>query len=106
LSTCYGHSGEISKVSFNPNAHLVITASSDKTCRLWDTETGDCIQRLQGHVDEIFSCAFNYEGDTIITGSKDNSCRIWKSVDSMKKRGEYNSPLNDGYGDNEEQDDY
>ena len=56
----------------------MITASSDKTCRIWSVDTGNELQVLEGHEDEIFSCAFNYEGDTIITGSKDNTCRIWK----------------------------
>ena len=56
----------------------ILTASSDKSARLWDADSGDCLQILEGHTDEIFSCAFNYEGDTIITGSKDNTCRIWK----------------------------
>ncbi len=37
--------------------------------RLWDADSGDCLQILEGHTDEIFSCAFNYEGDTIITGA-------------------------------------
>ena len=46
----------------------MLTASSDKTARLWDVETGVCTQILEGHTDEIFSCAFNYEGNTIITG--------------------------------------
>ena len=73
-----GHEGEISKVAFNPQGSRILTASSDKTARIWETETGDCLQVLEGHTDEIFSCAFNYEGDTIITGSKDNTCRIWK----------------------------
>ena len=89
-----GHEGEISKVTFNPqviqfrlctNGNVLIdqgskilTASSDKSARLWDADSGDCLQILEGHTDEIFSCAFNYEGDTIITGSKDNTCRIWK----------------------------
>ena len=50
----------------------------DKTCRVWETDTGLELQVLEGHEDDIFSCAFNYEGDTIITGSKDNTCRIWK----------------------------
>jgi hypothetical protein len=59
----------------------VLSASSDHTCRLWDTNSGACVQVLDGHSDEIFSCAFNYEGDTIITGSKDNTCRIWKAED-------------------------
>jgi len=55
-----------------------LTASSDKTCRIWDTDTGTCVQTLEGHEDEIFSAMFNYSGDTIITGSKDNTCKIWR----------------------------
>ena len=62
----------------NPQPSPITTASSDKTCRMWSVETGECLQILEGHIDEIFSCAFNYEGDTVITGSKDNTCRIWK----------------------------
>jgi dynein assembly factor with WDR repeat domains 1 len=56
----------------------LLTASNDRTCRLWDAETGRCLQVLSGHADEVFSCAFNYAGDTIITGSKDNTCRVWR----------------------------
>lgn len=55
-----------------------MTASTDKSVRLWDTLTGELRDVLVGHSDEVFSCAFNYDGDTIITGSKDNTCRIWQ----------------------------
>merc|ERR1712224_535461 len=78
ISILIGHEGEISKVQFSPNGAKIITASSDRTCRLWSVETGENVQVLEGHSDEIFSCAYNYCGDTIITGSKDNTCRIWK----------------------------
>lgn len=86
-----GHEGEISKVrvwflcllplpdvvligvwlqvTFNPSGSRILTASSDKTARVWDVESGECSQMLEGHTDEIFSCAFNYDGDTIITGA-------------------------------------
>jgi len=78
IAILIGHEGEISKVQFSPNGAKIITASSDRTCRLWAVETGECLQVLEGHSDEIFSCAFNYTGETIITGSKDNTCRIWR----------------------------
>lgn len=57
------------KICFNPQGSRILTASSDKTARLWDPHTGQCIQILEGHTDEIFSCAFNYKGDIIITGN-------------------------------------
>jgi dynein assembly factor with WDR repeat domains 1 len=57
-----------SQISFNPQGTKILTASADKTARLWDPETGECKQILEGHTDEIFSCAFNYEGAIIITG--------------------------------------
>ena len=56
----------------------------DKTCRVWDSETGECLQTLEGHTDEIFACAFNYEGDTIISASKDNTCKIWKDMQDRR----------------------
>lgn len=74
-----GHKEEISKAALNPQGDRLLTASSDNTCRLWDTSSGKCLQVLEGHEDEIFSCAFNYEGKYIITGSKDNTCRIWST---------------------------
>jgi len=58
------------KICFSPKGNHILTASSDKTARLWDAATGHCLQILEGHTDEIFSCAFNYKGDIIITGSQ------------------------------------
>jgi len=73
-----GHIGEVSKVSFSPQGNRILSGSTDKTARVWNVVSGECIQVLEGHTDEIFSCIYNYEGDIILTGSKDNTCRIWK----------------------------
>lgn len=66
------------QVCFHPAGSLVLTASQDTTCRLWDTATNDCLQILDGHSDEVFSCAFSYYGDSVVTASKDNSLIIWR----------------------------
>lgn len=44
LANMCGHKGEISKVIFCPHGNRLLTVSSDKTARLWDTVTGDCVQ--------------------------------------------------------------
>jgi WD40 repeat protein len=56
------------QISFNPQGNRLLTGSSDKTARIWDVQTGQCLQVLEGHTDEIFSCAFNYKGNIVITG--------------------------------------
>ncbi|KAJ9581801.1 hypothetical protein L9F63_003870 [Diploptera punctata] len=73
-----GHKKEVSKACFSPAGNQLLTASLDKTARLWNTETGNCTQILEGHLDDVFSCAYSYNGDYIITASKDNTCRIWR----------------------------
>lgn len=82
LSTLTGHSDEISKICFSPNGRYLLTASADKTARLWnfndDNETSKCVQIMRGHDSDVFSCAFNYSGDAILTASKDNTCKIWR----------------------------
>ena len=38
-----GHEGEISKVGFSPQGSRIVTASNDHTCRIWNSETGECL---------------------------------------------------------------
>jgi dynein assembly factor with WDR repeat domains 1 len=102
LHVLEGHEQEISKVMFNPQGTLLVTASNDMTARVWDVAGGFCLQVLAGHTDEIFGCAINYNGNTIITGvvslardcntrpshharmaaSKDNTCRVWRNAEA------------------------
>eukprot|EP00795_Rhopilema_esculentum_P016681 gene16681-8123_t len=84
---------------FNPQGNRILTAGSDKTARLWDPFTGECVQILEGHTDEIFSCAFNYEGDIILTEYKVLSqpiCSSFLAWDLMTAEAEYffNCPVN------------
>lgn len=45
---------------------------------IWNTDTGECVQKLNGHADHVFSAEISYLGDTILTVSKDNTCCIWR----------------------------
>lgn len=78
LAIMAGHVDEVSKVMFSPSGGLLLTASADKTARLWNSTTGICSQMLTGHEAEVFSCQFSYIGDAIVTCSKDNTCKIWR----------------------------
>ena len=46
-----------------------ITASDDKTARLWDAETGRQIgEPLRGHEGSVLSAVFSPDGRRIVTG--------------------------------------
>jgi WD40 repeat protein len=54
-----------------------VTASSDKTARIWDAATAKEIAVLRGHDSALWSAAFSPDGSRIITASEDKTARIW-----------------------------
>lgn len=72
-----GHSGRIYSIAFAPDGKQIVTASLDKTARLWDT-TGAPVAVLAGHQDRIYRADFSPDGQWILTGSRDGSIRVWK----------------------------
>ncbi len=66
--------------AFSPDSKRIVTASVDKTVRLWDAETGEPIGApLRGHDDAVNSAAFSPDGKRIVTASKDGTARLWNS---------------------------
>lgn len=44
-----GHLADITSTRFHPNSNYVVTGSSDRTIRLWDVLTGNCVRIFTGH---------------------------------------------------------
>ena len=64
--------------AFSPDGTRIVTASGDRTARLWDVASGAEIAVLRGHDDSVReSAAFSPDGTRIVTASDDNTARIW-----------------------------
>ena len=49
LLTLEGHKNVVYAIAFNnPYGDKIITGSFDKTCKLWDANSGACIHTLRG----------------------------------------------------------
>jgi WD40 repeat protein len=67
----------VCSVAFSPDGKRIITASWDKTARLWDADSGKQIGEITGHVDALTGAAFSPDGKRIVTASVDRSARLW-----------------------------
>jgi WD40 repeat protein len=52
-SVLAGHKGPVLRVAFSPDGSRIVTASADKTARVWDAATGEALIVLRGHDDIV-----------------------------------------------------
>ncbi|MEH2370114.1 WD40 repeat domain-containing protein, partial [Nostoc sp.] len=77
LLSLTGHSKRVNAVAFTPNGKQVISASWDKTLKLWNLETGECEHTFQGHSDRVTAVALTSDGKQVISTSWDNTLKLW-----------------------------
>ncbi len=55
----------------------MVTASYDKTVRVWDAATGHELLRLVGHTDAVNGAAFSPDGQRVASVARDGTLRVW-----------------------------
>ena len=57
----------------------VLTASLDKTAKIWSGSTGQCKQTLIGDSGHLRSAVFSADGSEVLTASNDKTAKIWNA---------------------------
>ncbi|MBD2102582.1 eIF2A-related protein [Leptolyngbya sp. FACHB-261] len=72
------HQDDITTVNWSHDGQYIITASNDKTARVWNL-SGKLITDLRGHQEGVFIASFNPDDKHILTASNglDRTVRIW-----------------------------
>jgi WD40 repeat protein len=76
LSVLRGHEEHIRSVRFHPGGGLVVTASQDKSARVWELPAAKERCTLV-HSSGVFSAAIHPAGDRVLTRSADEVARVW-----------------------------
>src|SRR6266576_2259605 len=81
------HNGGINSAQFSPEGQRVVTASTDKTARVWDASSGKPVGEPMKHELPVNSAQFSMDGQRVVTASTDKTARVW-DASSGKSLGE------------------
>lgn len=72
-----GHEGSVSYAELSPDGQRLVTASADKTARLWDASTGKQLAVLGDHNSAVEYAKFSPDGQQIVTSTEDKMGQLW-----------------------------
>jgi hypothetical protein len=71
------HSDYVRCVAWSTDGKILASGSWDKTVRLWNGESGECLRILKEHTGNIHSVAWGKFRNILASGSGDRTVRIW-----------------------------
>jgi len=80
----HGHNGFVSDVVVSSDGQFALSASWDKTLRLWDLNTGLTTRRFVGHTSDVLSVSFSADNRQIVSGSRDRTIKLWNTLGECK----------------------
>jgi WD40 repeat protein len=65
--------------ALSADGQTIVSASDDKTLKVWDGRTGQERFTLTGHTGEVRGCALSADGQTIVSIS-DETLKVWDAA--------------------------
>ncbi|GAA5910029.1 hypothetical protein JCM6882_008432 [Rhodosporidiobolus microsporus] len=78
LRSTGSHEDAVTSLSFSPHTPHFVTASADRTLKLWDYRTGSCLRTLLGNRDIVHAVAVSRDGRVAVSGAEDGGVRTFR----------------------------
>ncbi|KTW30147.1 hypothetical protein T552_00625 [Pneumocystis carinii B80] len=75
------HEKDINALDISYDNKIFVSASQDKTCKVWDLYNGEVLGVLKGHKRGVWTVKISQYEKTAITGSADRSIKLWNLSD-------------------------
>jgi WD40 repeat protein len=78
------HGGDIMSLQFSRDSKWLLTASKDRTARIWPIDRPDLSKELKGgHTAALSWASFDPSGERVVTGSADGTIGVWNAEKAM-----------------------
>jgi WD40 repeat protein len=78
VATLQGHEFRVNSLGFLPDGSGLVSASWDRTVRLWSTDDWRPRVVLRGHRGGVLGLSVGSDGNTIVSTSFDRTMRVWE----------------------------
>ena len=88
------HDDTVLDVRFSPDGERFVTASKDKTIKIWSGLDGSLQKTLMGHSHWVPKVGFSPDGSRIVSASLDKSVKVWRLNNALMEVWEGDGSLN------------
>ena len=86
VRTLAGHAGEVNSVAVSADGRLALSASYDRTVKVWDLTSGQELRTLAGHAGGVNSVAVSADGRLALSASADRTVKVWDLTSGQELR--------------------
>ncbi|ORY31121.1 dynein regulator [Rhizoclosmatium globosum] len=76
IRTLQGHDEVVSAVAFTPSGDFLVSASRDKTVKVWEVATGYCVRTIYGHEEWVRGVDVSEDGKFVASCGNDHNIVI------------------------------
>ena len=78
VRTFQGHSDRVQSACLGMDDRYALSASSDKTLKLWEVSSGHCLRTFTGHSGPVTAVCLSNDGCHALSGSADETLKLWE----------------------------
>jgi WD40 repeat protein len=73
-----GHTGAVMACAVTPDGRHVVSASNDRTLKVWELGSGHAVATLEPHTYPVTACAVTPDGRHVVSASTDRTLKVWE----------------------------
>lgn len=77
LLNVFNHGGTVNHITLSGDKTRALSASDNCTAKLWDVQTGACLNTFQGHKYPVSCVTFTKDTKRALSASRDNTIKLW-----------------------------